>query len=1246
MWQQAFQYHPTRELVPPTVSVRPCIHLAEFDSSLFDAGLCFMLVNVRATHIFYAYESPALYFYEVLLVHMLGDRSFRDVCDQSDGPEWGAFEVTAFPEKTDDNETLNVTLQCLLRRYGFDENVAASIQSGIQHAALDDLDNELQNFLASQQPVVESDVLIIEALITKALVQTLRETPVKAFRSCMDGENLLPEHREVWQRVQRIRSKASQLLLIGGRAAHSPSLLGIDACVPFHSFLGFELMRDVSPFEKAQETISSTTAASRSFLVNLQRGLLAEDRSSISSFSHLLRALDDCKQVCDDLRYGNHGLDASAAANLTAAVVEHTFTRLLPLPEPWQECGRIGDIYNPPSDRRHATSRADRVTVAEQRQCLQQLNQLVLHYLAAIFSQPLGASKGWAHDDSLYNSQGEQLVTMAALVAVFDAVLRRQVVDNPMLLTQIMNGTHPTVSSSENCDGNLAIDTHSFLGVPLHFLLDQLPIHRPSAMRARCAVLLYWSESEFCRTSLNPKAPNVLWKKFDVLQETKSPDGTQMRNALFHVDGKGKAEGDAIFYLTEAILKLKPEIVDKEFAVLPYLPLAQRKPIPKDSVQSPHKEYLRLRQPWVEEGMPEMDALRDITVLFKLSLDWMPTISGLASANNGRLAQNSWGPGVLYPRNVLPGYAVEQSFLSGGDKKNIFQIWIGQRAYVNSSGIEKMPLRCVGDGSTASISRYRRALGLQPFLVEALSSPVAQLAEDKEVNKNSQKLLPLISKGSVDEDRVLLQPNLPLSVSSGGSLSDEDAEILLTLLTSPFVSVTLTVDFFAERPGLLLDHELQSLFDKLLFQPEAFRLHDEAWSSSLLSPQTNVPADDRGALGTPFGLLTHELRHRSSPLLQSLRELCLGCLERSIDHYQSSYAPLLLYLIRLAANVEAAALMLLEDLCLQKDTSSTSDILQEILPQVRLLRTHFFAPAARMVEHWIVQVAAAEESKCARRVLYHAHLVLLYGNLARSWSWLFEKDAFAPEIREALGSTSELLKFTPSFAFVMQWSAAAQSEQIQEADHWIKCLLSGGVLMPSVFAVQVGAVRTIARFTNSDSGELPAAQVNAWIDRTVAVARRSQSGGEPFSPEGKVSTGWARVADEPISCITQRSSPGWRQGKDYPPSCDLFYELSFPGAQYIIISFHEDTCTEEGSDYVSFFRDAECTSHWGDRRRYSGMAQSGWPGTGGNAPLVIPSDFVYVHFHSDASVGSRGFMFEARASVAWIRARLKLPAAD
>ena len=60
-----------------------------------------------------------------------------------------------------------------------------------------------------------------------------------------------------------------------------------------------------------------------------------------------------------------------------------------------------------------------------------------------------GGSRSWAADGFAFklgggtrNQQGEQLVTMGALYALFDALLRRQTSDGPLLLSQLMNGAH------------------------------------------------------------------------------------------------------------------------------------------------------------------------------------------------------------------------------------------------------------------------------------------------------------------------------------------------------------------------------------------------------------------------------------------------------------------------------------------------------------------------------------------------------------------------------------------------------------------------------------------------------------------------------------------------------------------------------------------------------------------------------------------------------------------------------------
>jgi hypothetical protein len=95
----------------------------------------------------------------------------------------------------------------------------------------------------------------------------------------------------------------------------------------------------------------------------------------------------------------------------------------------------------------------------------------------------------------------------------------------------------------------------------------------------------------------------------------------------------------------------------------------------------------------------------------------------------------------------------------------------------------------------------------------------------------------------------------------------------------------------------------------------------------------------------------------------------------------------------------------------------------------------------------------------------------------------------------------------------------------------------------------------------------------------------------------------------------------------------VYFEIEFPGASSIEITFHEDTDLEEGSDFISFFRDATCTASFGAKRQFSGPRQVGWPGVAGVPTLHIDHDKCFVHFHSDASVGSRGFHFTAEAPV-------------
>jgi hypothetical protein len=104
----------------------------------------------------------------------------------------------------------------------------------------------------------------------------------------------------------------------------------------------------------------------------------------------------------------------------------------------------------------------------------------------------------------------------------------------------------------------------------------------------------------------------------------------------------------------------------------------------------------------------------------------------------------------------------------------------------------------------------------------------------------------------------------------------------------------------------------------------------------------------------------------------------------------------------------------------------------------------------------------------------------------------------------------------------------------------------------------------------------------------------------------------------------------------YLPSTDATWAVRFPGAEYVTINFDPRSKTEESEgephDYVTIYKDASCTDHWGPAKRIGGMEPSNWPGANGPG-FTVPGDSVVVHFHSDATVEEWGFKLTLVAPV-------------
>ena len=349
--------------------------------------------------------------------------------------------------------------------------------------------------------------------------------------------------------------------------------------------------------------------------------------------------------------------------------------------------------------------------------------------------------------------------------------------------------------------------------------------------------------------------------------------------------------------------------------------------------------------------------------------------------------------------------------------------------------------------------------------------------------------------------------------------------------------------------------------------------------------------------------------------------------------------------VRVYVGIEEAMLAVLSSL--QSELSPCYDeVLDEALPYLANLRRDFGEPAIDLLEHWIVQVQREDKSKCLRFVVFHAHLLLLHGNLFRGWPAAVVRALGERMVEHQCRERPAVLRMAPSMSVMVMWGESAMLEQV-DGNKWLTDLIRGHALMPMVYALMQETRGEMLRATSSDEGSDEGRMAPLWFERTVAVARREQSGGEPFPPplglNGSSSApdaeGWEQVGQPPIVCTRKYHSPGWKEGLHYPPSCDMYFEIVFPEATSITIRFDDDTELEEGSDFISFFESSMCTKHYGERRQLSGPRQVGWPGVAGVPVLKIDNDRCFVHFHSDASIGKRGFFFVAEAPVS-------LPLAD
>ena len=95
----------------------------------------------------------------------------------------------------------------------------------------------------------------------------------------------------------------------------------------------------------------------------------------------------------------------------------------------------------------------------------------------------------------------------------------------------------------------------------------------------------------------------------------------------------------------------------------------------------------------------------------------------------------------------------------------------------------------------------------------------------------------------------------------------------------------------------------------------------------------------------------------------------------------------------------------------------------------------------------------------------------------------------------------------------------------------------------------------------------------------------------------------------------------------YDHNMDEYYTVRVSGAKKLKVVFDEQTCTENGADYLRFYKDDSHSDVWGDNQYTGGKdgGSSNWPGMQGRDALIIPTNSFVIYFKTDGSVNAWGY---------------------
>eukprot|EP00939_MAST-03C_sp_MAST-3C-sp1_P001539 g1539.t1 len=589
-----------------------------------------------------------------------------------------------------------------------------------------------------------------------------------------------------------------------------------------------------------------------------------------------------------------------------------------------------------------------------------------------------------------------------------------------------------------------------------------------------------------------------------------------------------------------------------------------------------------------KDTVPEFPWLRDMIVLQKIMLE----------PHNAFVANNPWLENrfVVFPSDVIANWVWE-----GSDSDH-------KQAYLRIVMLDDQ--KKVSLGST---------------------KPVSPASTDH-----------LLKRRNVIEDDVLHNLHLP---SFDDQLSVENAERLLSYMTAPYLCVPMFLAFFAEKDltGTLMNAKLRHLLESVLFEPKAFCVDTQMPTSV---PVVGSRRDK--ILGTPFGLLAHEMEHSADSVLGPLATICRNSLKLCVGQYcrySSKFVDLLLFVVRVGVRVLDYYRFY------QGSLDEMDDDQEEERRHATNLAQILQGSIAMLLTRWINDSETANDVE--RALQLHAHLAMVRSMFTRA-----SVESSATTEDDAGDDTVEF--FVKSAAYVVGWHSKGQSEGEKKGDgkhrHFQQRPRAGQVNIVASTDRPIHAafealqrVRPLVldwfdalqranpdRFDATLTDIVSVAMRRSPLSDAAAATVEDADGGGTKTTRARVAksdtatagAGWQNVSKRSTMCSRTIESE-----HPYKPSTDFYETVHFPGAKYISIHFDECTHTELNSDILTIYKSESYTDYWGEPYSGTAVGQTGWPGAGGRAPLVVPGDTFCVHFHSDATKEEWGFKLTAYAPI-------------